>query len=296
MSLTAIFRDISPPSRWADHVYSWLRFRQKHRRFPRSDSTGSYCDRLYRMKVDGSLLDPLRQFVSDKEHVKHYVSGTIGKQYNIETIGILVSQSDIDRFELPRFPCVVKPTHLSGEIEFFGESRKSLNKGVLRKWLSANHYMKKREQNYRYLKPKIIVERFFSPDGMIIPMDYKIFCFHGIPGFIQVDRNRFGNHIQNFYDIYWTKIDFTLMTCGSKDYDVKPPSLDIMLDIAAKLSQSFSFMRVDLYGIADEVRVGELTNCPGAADHQFQPLSAERVIGRMFDRGSTIDLSSFTDR
>ena len=263
-----------------------------HKRSPRN-ADRSYTDHLYRMKVDGSLLEPLRQFVSDKEYVKHYVHRTVGSQYVMETIKILTNYSDVDTLVLPRIPCVVKPTHLSGCVEIYTLSKHCPNRDVMRRWFHMNHYDKKREQNYLYLRPKIVIEEFFSEDGETPPRDYKIFCFNGTPRFIQVDTNRFSEHVQNFYDIHWTKIDITLMTHLSDKHDDKPPALERMLEVAAALARPFSFMRVDLYAVGDEVKVGELTNCPGGADHQFRPLSAEREIGRMFESDGAGDLSSY---
>ena len=293
MSLSALFRDIDPRTKWGDRFYSWLRFRQKHQRLPRRYTDRGYADHLYRMKVDGSLLDPLRQFVSDKEYVKYYVHSTVGSQYVMETLQILTSYSDVDTLVLPRIPCVVKPTHLSGNVEIYTLSGQAPNRDIMKRWFDISHYNKKREQNYRYLSPKIIVEDFFSKDGETPPKDYKIFCLNGAPRFVQIDTNRFTKYIQNFYDIHWTKIDITLMTLPGNEHDAKPPMLARMLDIAATLSRPFSFMRVDLYAVRDEIKVGEVTNCPGGGDHQFRPSSAERAVGRMFESDSTADLSSY---
>ena len=293
MSISALFRDIGPRAGWGDHFYSWLRFKQMHRRFPRRNTHRGYADHLYRIKVDGSLLDPLRQFVSDKEYVKYYVHSTVGRQYVVETIQVLTSRSEVDTLTLQKIPCVVKPTHLSGCVEICTMSRQCPNKDVMRQWFHMNHYDKKREQNYRHLRPKIIVEDYFSEDGETPPRDYKIFCFNGTPRFVQVDSNRFSNHIQNFYNVHWTRINITLMTHLSDERDAKPPALERMLEVAAALARPFSFMRVDLYAVGDVVKVGELTNCPGGADHQFRPLSAEREIGRMFESDGASDLSSY---
>lgn len=293
MSLASIARVVGPRTRWGDHLYSWLRFRQKHGRNPRRGIDGSCVDHLYRLKVDGSLLDPLRQFVSDKEYVKRYVSATIGPQFTVETIEVLKSDSDIDRFTLPRMPCVVKPTHLSGRVSTYSTPEQEVNRGQLKVWLGTNYYLKQREQNYRYLRPKIIVEEFFSPDGKTVPNDYKVFCFFGVPKFIQVDIDRFGNHLRNFYDPEWRRLKLSYKRPGCERSDVEPPALAKMLEIAEELSQPFSFIRVDLYSIGDEVRVGELTNCPESANSSFQPLAADIAIGKMFRRNGSVSLAPF---
>lgn len=58
--------------------------------------------------------------------------------------------------------------------------------------------------------------------------------------------------------------------------------LPLMLSLAARLAEPFDFIRVDLYGRKSEVRVGELTNCPGRATAEIRPPSAQFLLGRYF--------------
>ena len=281
MSLNAIFRDLTPCAPWSDRLYFWLRFRKMHGRSPRNGDAATFSDYLYHMKVNGSLLDPLRQLVSDKEYVKQYVNGIVGEQHTIKTLQILSSPSEVDEFSLPCVPCVAKPSHLSGEISIYLRHDQKPDTALLKKWLRTNYYVRKRELNYRHLQPKIIVEDFFSVDGKSVPRDYKIFCFHGVPRFVQVDIDRFGKHERNFYDTQWSKLYFSCKRPASQVVVPRPRSLATMLEVSAKLSREFSFIRVDLYTIGNEVKVGELTNCPEAGDYPFEPPTAEEAIGRM---------------
>ena len=276
-----MFRDLTPCSPWTDRLYFWLRFRKMHGRSPRSGDAATFSDYLYDMKINGSLLDPLRQLVSDKEYIKQYTNGIVGEQHTLKTLQVLSSPTQIDKFSLPRVPCVIKPTHLSGEIFICSEHNQKPDTALMKKWLRTNYYVRKRELNYRYLQPKIIVEEFFSVDGKTAPRDYKIFCFHGIPRFVQVDIDRFANHERNYYDTQWNKLDFSCKRPTSKRIVPKPRSLATMLDVAAKLSWAFSFVRVDLYAIGEQVKVGELTNCPESGDFPFEPSAADEAIGRM---------------
>ncbi len=54
-----------------------------------------FTDRLYRLKVDGSLLDPLCQFVTDKEFAKLYVEQALGPGWTPETYAVLRNAEDI---------------------------------------------------------------------------------------------------------------------------------------------------------------------------------------------------------
>ena len=66
--------------------------------------------------------------------------------------------------------------------------------------------------------------------------------------------------------------------------DATPPMLDRMLDLAARLSAPFDFIRVDLYATATDLRVGELTNCPNAGRSEVTPPEAQFLLGRFFER------------
>ena len=79
---------------------------------------------------------------------------------------------------------------------------------------------------------------------------------------------------------YSTHLD---LSRGSEN-DPKPPQLEKMLEIAAKLSHPFPFIRVDMYVSGTEVKVGELTNCPNSASRPFSPRSVEFTLGRFLNR------------
>ena len=105
----------------------------------------------------------------------------VGWQYAVETYKVLRSPEDVDSLELERLPCVLKPTHSSGPVMFVNDPERDLDRERLKSWFAIDYYKDSREQNYKYLKPKVIVEEFFSEDGQTVPSDYKIFCFDGIP-------------------------------------------------------------------------------------------------------------------
>ena len=136
-----------------------------------------------------------------------------------------------------------------------------------------------RSQEYKYLKPKIIVEEFFSKDGRTAPNDYKVYCFNGVPRFIQVDSDLFVDHSRNLYDTSWRRLPYTLRHPARPQDDSRPPQLERMLDVASKLSRAFSFIEVDLYTDGTRVKVGELTNCPGGSNARIRPSSGEYALG-----------------
>ena len=282
--VAAVLRYVVPTTKWGDHILTLIAYIFKLRRIPRVRSPKLFNDHLLKLKLDGKLSDPLRQVITDKEYVKYYVAGAVGDQYTLRTFAILRTEVEIDRFVVKDIPCVLKPTHLSGSpILFHLDREDTLDRQELRRWLRLEYYRRSREANYRYLEHKIIVEEFFSEDGRTPPRDYKLFCFDGYPKFIQVDSNRFLNHTRNLYDTGWNRLPIMIEYPPGLDDDPRPQKLDTMIDIARKLSQPFSFLRVDLYANEAEVKVGELTNFHGNGNELIRPAEAESWLGELFE-------------
>ena len=59
--------------------------------------------------------DPLIQYVTDKEYAKQYVSSVVGSNYTTETYRILRNKEELKTYVPDRFPCILKPTHSSGQ-------------------------------------------------------------------------------------------------------------------------------------------------------------------------------------
>ena len=280
--ISAILKRILPRNNWGDFIFGLCVFRYSQGRFPQVFSPRGYSDLLFKMRTDGTLLDPLRQFVSDKEFVKHFVGAVVGWEHTVKTYKVLHSPNEVDDLELERIPCVLKPTHACGPVMFVTKDEPILDREQLKSWFKIDYYKESREINYKYLRPKVIVEEFFSEDGQTVPNDYKVFCFNGIPKFIQVDSDRYSGHYQHFYDLAWNRLKFTAGFFARPKDDPKPQMLDDMLDIAAQVSRPFPFVRVDMYSTDTEVKVGELTNCPHGSVRKLEPPETEYLLGGYF--------------
>ncbi len=276
-----LLRQILPTTLWGDRLFALYRFRKRLGRFPRRRPV-RFNDHLFALKTSGLGYDPLIQFVTDKEYAKQYISSVLGSGYAIETYRILRHPEDLETYVPDRFPCVIKPTHSSGQAAICMDPSDFPDRGELRQWFGIRYYRLSQEHNYRHLVPKIIVEAFFSEDGRTVPDDYKIFCVRGVPKLIQVDSDRFAGHTRNLYDISWARIPATLLYPGRDADDPRPALLDDMLRVARRLSAPFPFVRVDLYATEREIRVGELTFVPGSAGEPLNPPEAEFALGGFF--------------
>ena len=270
-----------PAARWTNSGISILRYMFVHRRVPRLLNPRRFNDHLLSQKTSGALLEPLRQLVSDKEHVKNYVQAVVGPGFVPTTYAVLRTAQEIDSHKFGEAPSVIKPTHMSGEAIIVHEAHTRLDRTILHGWMRMDHFRWSREENYRYLVPKIIVEEFISRDGRTPPDDFKVLCYRGQPKFIQVDSGRFERHTRNLYDTEWNRLPLCFGFSGREVNDPRPDDLEMMLDLARRLSAHFEVIRVDFYTTGRRTIVGEMTNCPDGAMAAIRPDRADFLLGSL---------------
>jgi hypothetical protein len=61
-----------------------------------------------------------------------------------------------------------------------------------------------------------------------------------------------------------------------------------MLDVCRKLSNAFSYVRVDLYYAAGRIFFGELTFTPGNGMAPFDPVESDYYFGEPLDVGQYV--------
>ena len=268
--------DMLPRTRLCDRLWHRAVFKRIHGRAPVLGAT-MINDYLYRLRTSREIEGPLRVAVSDKELVKGFIAQHVGNQFNVPTIAVLRSYTEAVRYNYPS-QCVIKPTHASAQV-IFRRDAEEINLATIDSWFDLNYYHHARERNYRNLRPKVIVEPLIF--GHFAPEDFKVFCWRGVPKFIQVDISRFGKHMRAYFDPEWKRLPFTMNHPAPETPIASPPALGVMLELAAKLSAPFTFIRVDFYTSGSEVLVGELTNCPEAGRCVFDPISAEFTASRL---------------
>lgn len=255
----------------SDFFINYLKFVIDHKRIPRNRKY--FNDYLYRIKNTHEALDPLRQLVSDKHYMKLYVRAKVGEKYNIPTIKVFESFDELQKFDFPP-NCCVKPTNASQEV-ILRKNNEPLDVSVTRKWFNLNYYEKTRERNYKYLKPKVIVEPLvFNSKDLT---DYRIFCYKGKARLICIDIGKYSEYTRVFYDTSWNKQKFSLHYPLYKGHVKRPENLDEMINVAEALASEFNLIRIDLYSDGNSCLVGEITNCHAAASQSFIPLSSEKI-------------------
>ncbi len=229
----------------------------------------------------------------DKVAVKDYVAGVIGEEYIIPTLGVYASFDEID-FDLLPEQFVLKCTHDSHST-IICKDKSTFNyaeaKNKLTKALKRNFYKVFREWAYKNVKPKIIAEKFLVNDITTLDcsndifgvdvVDYKFYCFNGKAKSVMVCIDRQKDEVKfAYFDRDWNLLNWEL-SCKNVPEHIKipkPENIDLMFDLANKLSDGFSFVRVDLYSCNGKVFFGELTLYPaGGVDLDYTEKTDEKI-------------------
>lgn len=223
----------------------------------------------------------------DKYKVRDFVKDKIGEEYLNELYAVYNKPEEIDFSSLPN-KFIIKANHTNGH-NLIVDNKESLDKNkvivLFNKWLKVNQYYRRgQEWAYKNVKPKIIIEKYLKEDDKNTLIDYKFYCFNGVPKFIDVHLDREEDHKQGCFDL-----EFNVLPFGkSKSYKSiseglkKPVNLDEMVSLSRKLSENLPFVRVDFYSVNGKSIFGELTFYPSDARKKFYPEEYNKIIGDYF--------------
>jgi len=238
----------------------------------------TFTDKLYRRMIDINRSgNATFTRLADKYLVRDYVCEKIGSAYLVPLLWSGIDPSKIPFDDLPQ-KFVVKTNHGSGSnllVEQPVDRRTIVEK--LKGWLGQNYYWTLREYQYFKIKPRILVEKFLETNGGW-PLDYRVWCFDGKPEVIQVDNH--DHNINPFYDLNWSRLALHYRDPGIKQEIERPVNLGEMLSVAARLSEGFDFVRVDIYSFDGKIYFGEMTFMPAAGSFRLMPEEWENRLGK----------------
>jgi hypothetical protein len=145
------------------------------------------------------------------------------------------------------------------------------------------NYFKEIISNPLY-KSTILVEDFISDShGRNVPLDYKVYCFHGKAHFIMaIDQKKIKTVYSRNWKIVWDQIN---LNCNYGYFVPKPIHFNELIVTAETLSKlyKYPFVRVDLYDSNEGVVFGEYTHTPnaGISVKLYTPF-ANRLFGKLW--------------
>jgi len=274
-----VIRNVCPDSWYVRCQYRYKMGKKLNLKDPRT-----FNEKIQWLKLNDR--DPVYTKMSDKCQARTFVSDRLGENYLIPLIG---EYDDFDDIDFTKFPqqFVIKCSHDSGSVVIVKDKDTMDVDAVKKKICKAlrrNYFWIGREWAYKNIEPKIIVEKYLEDESGVELKDYKIFCFGGVPKFIQVDFDRFTNHRRNIYSPKWEYMAFTSMYPTDQDVHVpRPENLDEMLSVAETLSAGVPHVRVDLYSIGSDIKFGELTFYHGSGVEKYDPEEWDGTLGGWID-------------
>lgn len=240
---------------------------------------------------------------ADKYHVRDFVKERgCGNMLN-KLYGYWESIDAVDYDLLPS-SFVMKTTNSSGQVIVvkdktqlnISETNKKLNR-----WLNFIYGLTSAQLHYMRIKPAIIAEELLEnkaePEKMLV--DYKIWCFDGVPESVLVVYDRNGeNYKLSVFDLEWNNISSKTLRTDSPHYGgdnvPEPASFYEMLDAARKLSKGFPEVRVDFYDINGQPFFGELTFSTGYGyfTDEYYSYLGDKVDIKSVDKMDTNDIIS----
>ena len=229
--------------------------------------------------------DPQKKNYVDKIKVREHITNTIGNEYLIPLLHVTNNARNLDPSKIKQDSFVIKTNHDSGTVFIVRDKHHydySKIKDQLSKALNQNYYYATREWQYHNITPNILVESLITDTKGQLPKDFKFHCFNGQPLYIQVDSDRFTDHTRLFYDHQWKEQPFSM--CYPKSAPIqKPEKLEEMIEISKELSKIFTYVRVDLYQLENQVYFGELTFTPDAGFGSFNPIEWDKKLGKLLN-------------
>ncbi|WP_240320689.1 ATP-grasp fold amidoligase family protein [Sphingomonas crusticola] len=210
----------------------------------------------------------------DKLAAKHAVANILGGAWVTPTLWSGNALPD-------RPPCappfVLKSRHGCGQICFVRDEGEDWAKvrRMAASWMRRPYGRWLDEWGYRDVPRGLLIEPFLC-SSLNLPIDYKLFVFHGRVRAIQVHLDRATRHRWVLFDPAWRPF-----SRRDGDRDIRPPaSLTQMIAGAEALGRGFDFVRIDLYEVDGHARFGEASFYPGSGLEPIDPPELDRQFGR----------------
>lgn len=222
----------------------------------------------------------------DKYEARKYIENKIGKEYLIPLFGVWDNFDDINFDSLPD-SFVLKANHFSGGV-FICKNKQNFDikkvRQEINRVLKRNYYFYGREWPYKNVKPKIIAEKYLDDKKHIVPKDFKIYCFNGLPKLIVIFHDRYNNTTQKSESVYDT--EWNLYPCSLDEHflintekEPKPECLDELLYLTRKMCCDFSQVRIDWYIIDNKIYAGEITLHTASGFTRLIPNEYDKLLG-----------------
>ncbi len=268
-----------------------LRYRYNYGRKLNIDNPQSFIEKCSWYKVNIVNKHEIFRTCSDKYAVRDYIKSHGCDNLLNELIAVYDRVEDIEWEKLPN-RYVIKLNDGCGYYLICTDKTKfdiKTAKKKLKKWWKEHNYLLYAEMQNKASKRRIVIEKYIEgPNGAKQPIDYKIYCFHGVPSAILCVWDRDSTTKELFMSPDWIFIsaayspDHKVKGENNGSLPPKPKNLSEMLEYAKKLSKPFPFVRCDFYQSSDGPVFGELTFTAAGGMFTSQPDPSVLDLNQLF--------------
>jgi len=281
------FKMVSELSTISPEMVSKIRYKNVFGTDLNLDDPKTFNEKLMWLKLNKYANNPLVSQCSDKYAVREYVEKCgLGETLN-ELLGAWDKASEIPWEKLPkRF--AIKCNHGCGYNLICQDKSKFDTKKAteqLDAWMKEDFWKEYAEVHYKTIPKKIICEKYLEGKNDALPVDYKIYCFHGNPVFIGnfIERDIVTDEIlRGYFDLDWNPSPVFRYEMKPELFE-RPKCLEKMLEYARILSRPFPFVRVDFYEVDGKIYFGELTFTPTGCLATYYTDEAQRKLGELLN-------------
>jgi len=261
-------------------------FKEVHGYIPPLATPMSYSERIYTRKYFAPL--PLPS-LADKLEGQALARARLGDAF-IPSVAWAGEEIDtLFSADLPPGRYVLKASHGSNyqvvlTVPRELAARREQIRMLAGSWLASRFGYETGEWQYCTFRPRLFLERFIDYGGGAPPQEFKVYCFHGRPEFINFRISKPPTFTNALYDTAWNPLPVTL---GDETiHRDRPKTLEAMLDAAERLAKGLPFVRIDLYsdGVQD-IKFSEITFTPGNGRTRLSDPAFAADIGRLIDVG-----------
>lgn len=270
----------------SDKKYISNRFSKSHGYEINWDNPQTLNEKLQVLKFQFN--QDLHRIVSDKYAARNFIKERFGEEYLIPLVFDTQNPKQLTKEVIPDYPVIIKANHDAGN-NFIIRDKSLVDWKKLqidcRWWLSWNYYYADREQQYKNIERRIIIEKLLITKDGKIPNDYKLNYLNGNLEFVYVSLDRESSNYRNIYDADWKPVNFkwankAKMPKTKRGPDIPPPaSFAMMKKMGAEIAKLFPYVRVDFYDVDGKLYFGEITLCHGGGFDKFEPQRVDFELG-----------------
>jgi Flp pilus assembly protein TadD len=252
--------------------------------FPRLHPPVSFNERILQRIIYDR--DPRLRILCDKLAVRGFIEDRVGKEYVVPLLGVWERAKEISWDSLPdKF--VLKPSHASGRFAIVERPVDADPEKLIaeaEEWLSHDFFAISLEWGYRGLSRRILAEPFLcSPDGSPA-QEAHVYTFSGRAALfnIFIGTKRSPERSSCWYDVTGRRVGIT-GTGPHPDIELPDGERLAMIEIAERVSQGFSSLRVDFYLISNGLKIGELTPYTLGGIFRWHPPEMDEKLGQLWN-------------